>query len=75
MGMEESEDPEDTPLHEAVRYGDLEETKLALKKGYNPNQLGAYQWTALHEACNNGDLDIVNVLLQYKGTYKLKYSR
>ena len=57
----------DTPLHEAVRYSDLEEVSKALNEGYNPNELGAYQWTPLHEACNNGDTEIVKLLLQHNG--------
>ncbi|KAK2153268.1 hypothetical protein LSH36_302g03013 [Paralvinella palmiformis] len=64
----------DTPLHEAVRYSDLEEVSKALNEGYNPNELGAYQWTPLHEACNNGDTEIVKLLLQHNGDPDVKDS-
>lgn len=57
----------DTKLHEAVRYGDLDEVKLALQQGYDPNLIGLYQWSALHEAANNGELDILKLLIAKKG--------
>ena len=57
----------DTKLHEAVRYGDLDEVKVALQQGYDPNLIGLYQWSALHEAANNGENDIVKLLLSKKG--------
>ncbi|XP_061197457.1 ankyrin repeat domain-containing protein 12-like [Saccostrea echinata] len=57
----------DTKLHEAVRYGDIDEVKVALQQGYDPNLIGLYQWSALHEAANNGELDILNLLLSKKG--------
>jgi ankyrin repeat protein len=62
-----SEELIDTPLHEAVRYSDVDSVTRALIDGYNPNQLGAYQWSPLHEACNNGDENIVELLLKYQG--------
>ena len=60
---------EDTALHEAVRYSDAEDVKTALKSGCDPNQIGLYQWTPLHEAANNGDLCIVKLLLSFKGIF------
>lgn len=57
----------DTKLHEAVRYGDLEEVKVALQQSYDPNLIGLYQWSALHEASNNGESEIVKLLLSKKG--------
>ena len=60
---------EDTALHEAVRYSDAEDVKTALRSGCDPNQIGLYQWTPLHEAANNGDLCIVKLLLSSKGTF------
>jgi ankyrin repeat protein len=57
----------DTKLHEAVRYGDLDEVKVALQQGYDPNLIGLYQWSALHEAANNGELDILKLLIAKKG--------
>lgn len=61
----EGNEGQDTALHEAVRYGDLEETRTALMDGCNPDIIGTYQWTALHEAANNGDTDIVRLLLKF----------
>ena len=60
---------EDTALHEAVRYSDAEDVKTALRSGCDPNQIGLYQWTPLHEAANNGDLCIVKLLLSFEGTF------
>ena len=57
----------DSPIHEAVRYADLDEVKVALKEGHDPNQIGLYQWSAVHEAANNGDYDILKLLLKYGG--------
>lgn len=57
----------DTRLHEAVRYGDIEEVKVALQQSYDPNLIGLYQWSALHEASSNGESEIVKLLLSKKG--------
>jgi ankyrin repeat protein len=57
----------DTSLHEAVRYGELDEVKVALFQGYDPNLIGLYQWSALHEAANNGEVEILKNLLKNKG--------
>ena len=67
MGM--SEDQEDTPLHEGVRYSDLDEVRDALKAGHDPNQIGLYQWSSLHEAAHIGDEQILKQLLDYGGEY------
>ena len=64
--MTETEGLEDTALHEAVRYADVDDVKGALQNGCDPNQIGLYQWTPLHEAANNGDLSIVKLLLNIK---------
>ena len=57
----------DTSLHEAVRYGELDEVKVALLQGYDPNLIGLYQWSALHEAANNGEVEILKSLIKNKG--------
>ncbi|ELU11177.1 hypothetical protein CAPTEDRAFT_119264 [Capitella teleta] len=57
----------DTKLHDAVRYSDLEEVIEALRDGLDPNQIGTYLWSPLHEACSNGEDDIVKVLIQHGG--------
>lgn len=58
---------EDTELHEAVRYADVDEVKDALRRGCDPNQIGLYQWSPLHEATSNGDISIVRLLLKHEG--------
>ena len=63
---------EDTALHEAVRYGDEDEVRSALREGLDPNQIGLYEWSALHEAANNGDAGIIKLLLKYEGKYLIK---
>ena len=60
----------DTRLHEAVQYGDLGEV-VALQQGYDPNLIGLYQWGPLHEAAHNGEHEILELLLQKKGTYRV----
>lgn len=65
--MSDSDDCKDTSLHEAVRYGDLDEVRQAVKEGLNPNQIGLYQWSPLHEAAHNGDQDILKLLLKHRG--------
>jgi ankyrin repeat protein len=49
------------------RYGELDEVKVALLQGYDPNLIGLYQWSALHEAANNGEVEILKSLLKNKG--------
>lgn len=57
----------DTKLHEAVRYGDVDEVRVALNQGYDPNLIGVYHWSALHEAAYNGEKEILKLLLDKKG--------
>ena len=64
-----SEEFIDSPLHEAVRYGDLSEVRDALTAGHDPNLPGAYQWTSLQEAANTGDVAVTRLLLQHQGIY------
>ncbi|KAH3818063.1 hypothetical protein DPMN_119652 [Dreissena polymorpha] len=65
--MGDQEGQFDTKLHEAVRYGDIAEVKVALQQGYDPNLIGLYQWNTLHEASHNGETEILQLLLQKKG--------
>ena len=57
----------DTKLHEAVRNGIKEEVCEALKQGYDPNLIGLFQWNPVHEAADNGDAEILKLLIQKKG--------
>ena len=57
----------DTKLHDAVRAGDLDGVITALQQGYDPNLIGLYQWSPLHEAAYNGETEILRLLLGKKG--------
>ncbi|KAL5013973.1 hypothetical protein ScPMuIL_008243 [Solemya velum] len=57
----------DTSLHQAVRFGDIEEVKSALQEGHDPNLIGLYQWSPLHEAAHNGEKEILKLLLEKQG--------
>ncbi|XP_045163201.2 uncharacterized protein LOC123527658 [Mercenaria mercenaria] len=57
----------DTKLHEAVRFSQIEDVRVALQQGYDPNLIGVYMWSPLHEAAYNGDKEILRLLLQKKG--------
>ena len=57
----------DTELHDAVRYSDLELVKDALGDKHDPNSIGLYQWSPMHEAASNGDYDILELLLKSGG--------
>ena len=62
---------EDTKLHTAVRCGDEEAVCSALRQNFDPNQIGLFSWSPLHEAAHNGERDILRLLIQYKGTTSL----
>lgn len=55
--------PEETPLHEACFHGHLENVKSLISNGSNVNLKNQYGETPLHEACLLGHLDIVKYLI------------
>ena len=59
---------DDTELHHAARLGDTERVEELLSSLVSRdrllNALGLYRWTALQEACANGEDGIVEVLLK-----------
>ncbi|XP_071494372.1 uncharacterized protein [Diadema antillarum] len=57
----------DSKLHEGVRYGDSNLVESSLEDGLDPNAIGLYGWSPMHEAASNGDLEILELLLQYNG--------
>jgi ankyrin repeat protein len=57
----------DTKLHEAVRYGDVDDVVAALKEKLDPNSLGVLQWTPVHEAARTGEKTILYHLLAHGG--------
>lgn len=57
----------DSRLHTAVRFGKVSEVMEALKDGLNPNEIGLFKWSPVHEAANNGERDILKLLIAHKG--------
>ncbi|WP_029520228.1 ankyrin repeat domain-containing protein [Persephonella sp. IF05-L8] len=55
---------EGSPLHVAVKEGDIELVKYFLDNGADPNIKGAFGETPLHIAVDRGYLDIVKLLLE-----------
>ncbi|GAA51547.1 transient receptor potential cation channel subfamily A member 1, partial [Clonorchis sinensis] len=54
----------DTPLHTAVRSGDLEQVKLCLHHGANIMAIQNDQETPVHYACSKSDLECVKLMLE-----------
>lgn len=57
----------ESKLHSAVRYGNEETVLQALKEGLDPNQIGDYKWSPIHEAAHNGERDILKLLIMFRG--------
>ena len=55
----------DGKLFEAVKYGSITDVKTALNRSPNINVSDYLEQTAFMWACRNGNLDIINVLLDY----------
>ena len=65
----------DSYLHEMVRYGDAADVQNALLKHHDDvNVIGLYEWSPVHEAANNGDLEILRLLLEHGGMIKLYFA-
>ncbi|CAG5124563.1 unnamed protein product, partial [Candidula unifasciata] len=62
----------DSKLHTAVRYGNVNGVLEALRSGFSPNDIGLFKWSPVHEAANNGERDILKLLLEYKGDVNLQ---
>ncbi|XP_039764098.1 ankyrin repeat domain-containing protein 11 isoform X3 [Pararge aegeria] len=54
----------ETPLHVAAIRGDHNQVKKYLYQGQDPNVPDFAGWTALHEACSYGWLEVVTVLVE-----------
>ena len=55
---------DDTPLHVFVWRNDLENVRLLLKNGADPNAIGDMSQTPLHVAISRENPDIIDALLQ-----------
>lgn len=53
-----------TPLMLASKCGNLPLVQLLLKKGADPNAVGANLKTALHGAANGGHVDVIKELIR-----------
>ena len=53
------------PLSRAALRGSAEEINLLLKAGADINAQGEHGYTALHEAVEQGHLDLVKLLIQW----------
>jgi ankyrin repeat protein len=60
-----SDDKQESPLHVAVRFGELEAARFLLSRGADVNERGEYGWTPLHLACDNGLVDMAALLLAH----------
>jgi len=56
-----------TPLHNAVKSGDIERVKTLLENGADPNKFASDGRTPLHRAVLTGDIDLVKPLLKGGG--------
>ncbi|WAR13831.1 hypothetical protein MAR_003936 [Mya arenaria] len=72
--MSDLEGQFDTKLHEAVRYGDLEEVKVALQQGDPNKQDYLRSRTAMHYAAENGHVVCLQMLVDAGGKYHIKDS-
>ncbi|BFZ23627.1 hypothetical protein BsWGS_26666 [Bradybaena similaris] len=61
----------DTHLHTAVRYANVHAVLEALMSGISPNVIGLFKWSPVHEAANNGERDILKLLVDYGGDVNL----
>mgnify|MGYP001223297515 FL=1 len=57
-----------TPLHYASGYGSKEAVKYLLDLGADPNGFASYHVRPVHEAVEQGRVDILKILHHYTGT-------
>ena len=55
----------EAPLHRVARKGDINDRKILLEAGANPNLPGEYGFTPLHYAAAWGHHEFVSLLLAY----------
>ncbi|XP_044738611.1 ankyrin-1-like isoform X4 [Chrysoperla carnea] len=61
-----------TPLHFAVKNGDIEIIKMLLVRGANINAQNIFGVTPLHEAIENNDQEIIELLLKHEADVNVK---
>ncbi|KAM6398060.1 BRCA1-associated RING domain protein 1 isoform 2-T2 [Pluvialis apricaria] len=64
--IQEAASSKTTENVEKLPQGDLAAVEELLKNGADPNVKDNAGWTPLHEACNHGHEEVVELLLQYK---------
>ena len=57
------------PLHMAITLNDIETCKLLLENGSNPMTPTKLNKNALHKACELGNLEITQLIMNYKNKY------
>ena len=62
----------DTPLHIAIRLGNLEDARLFLEHGANVNKQGDIGYTALHNASMQSNAAAVRLLLEHGANCDVK---
>ena len=65
----------DSPLHAAVKLGDVSGVSDELAEGCDPNLRGAGMCTPLHLAAKRGQLETVRVLLEAQADINLRTAR
>lgn len=60
-------------INNAARLGKIKEVQSLLEKGISPNLIwGPQNWTPLHWAATNGNLELARLLLSYKANPNLQ---
>ncbi|KAF0720286.1 Aste57867_430 [Aphanomyces stellatus] len=54
-----------TPLHLASTYGKLDVVQRLIAQKANTKLVDTNGWSALHDACSNGHMEVVRYLIQY----------
>lgn len=61
--MDTQDNSGNTPLHTAIRLGNMDIVEMLINSGVNPTLKDQYGMTPLNLACARGELEIVKLLL------------